>query len=130
MDAAGHLMTAPFALHRQRVPEGYRITVTTEGELTVAVARETNGGSAAASARIGRSGTFGVFDQVQTSPAHRRRGLGTALMDALPHRAADLGMTTGLLVGSDEGRALYEALGWTYRSDFPGAFRRHRATAL
>lgn len=129
MDAAGHLMTAPFTPHRSGVPEGYRITVTTEGELTVAVAWETNG-SPAASARLGRSGAFGVFDQVQTSPAHRRRGLGTALMDALSHRAVDLGMTTGLLVGSDEGRMLYEALGWTYRSDFPGAFRRRGATAL
>lgn len=128
MDAAGHLMTVPFAPRRARAPEGYRIEVATDGDLTVAVARDRSG--EAASARLGRSGEFGVFDQVTTAPAHRRRGLGTALMGALSDRALDLGMTTGLLVGSDDGRALYEALGWTYRSDFPGAFRKEDAAAI
>lgn len=121
-DAAGHLMTVPFAPCPAEAPEGYRIEVTTEGDLTVARALHRDG--EAASARLGRSGEFGVFDQVCTGPAHRRRGLGSAIMKALSNRALDLGMTTGLLVGSDEGRALYEALGWTYRSDFPGASRK------
>jgi hypothetical protein len=30
-------------------------------------------------------------------------------------------MRWGLLVGSDDGRALYEHLGWTFLADFPGA---------
>ncbi|WP_026923800.1 GNAT family N-acetyltransferase [Glycomyces arizonensis] len=122
-DDAGHLMTASLTPHRAEVPEGYRVEVTTEGELTVATVRDANG-EAAASARLGRSGEFGVFDQVQTSPAHRRRRLGTAVMRALSNRALELGMTVGLLVGTDTGRALYETLGWTFRSDFPGAFRK------
>jgi len=126
MDAAGHLMTVPFAPRPAEAPEDYRIEVTDEGDLTVA--RALHRGGEAASARLGRSGEFGVFDQVNTDPAHRRRGLGTAIMEALSNRALDLGMTTGLLVGSDEGRALYEALGWTYRSDFPGASRKETET--
>lgn len=128
MDDAGHLMTAPLEPRHTDVPEGYRIAVTTEGDLTVAVARDENGGTAG-SARLGRSGEFGVFDQVQTFPAHRRRGLGTALMRALSNRALDLGMRTGLLVGTDDGRALYETLGWAYRSDFPGAFLKEDGAA-
>ncbi|GAB3653877.1 GNAT family N-acetyltransferase [Glycomyces tarimensis] len=122
MKEAGHLMTTPFTPAAAEVPAGYRIEVTTEAELTVAVARDGDG-EAAASARLGRSGEFGVFDKVQTEVSHRRRGLGSTVMRALTSRAAELGMRTGLLVASDEGRALYERLGWTYRSDCPGAER-------
>ncbi|WP_051704459.1 GNAT family N-acetyltransferase [Glycomyces sp. NRRL B-16210] len=125
MDEAGHLMTAGFAPTAYRVPDGYRLAIETEGALTVARAFHRNG-DLAASARLGRSGEFGVFDKVVTAPAHRRRGLGLTLMRALSGHAAALGMTWGLLVGTDEGRALYEHLGWTRVSDFPGA-RSERA---
>ncbi|MCD0443238.1 GNAT family N-acetyltransferase [Glycomyces sp. A-F 0318] len=120
MDPAGHLMTTAFAPTAYAVPDDYRLTVETEGALTVARAFHRNG-DLAASARLGRSGGFGVFDKVVTAPAHQRRGLGSTLMRALSGNARALGMEWGLLVGSDEGRALYEHLGWTYVSDFPGA---------
>ncbi|HEX2145582.1 MAG TPA: GNAT family N-acetyltransferase [Glycomyces sp.] len=120
MGPAGHLMTAPFAPTPFTVADEYRLTVETEGGLTVARAFHANG-DLAASARLGRSGEFGVFDKVVTAPAHQRRGLGSTLMRALANHAFALGMRTGLLVGSDDGRALYEHLGWTYVSDFPGA---------
>lgn len=123
MDAAGHLMTTAFTAGRVDAPHGYVIEVETEGDRAVARARDEHG-EAAASAQLGRTGAFGVIDQVRTEPAHQRRGLGTALMSALSDRATELGATTGILVGTDAGRALYEALGWTYRSDFPGAFRK------
>nr|WP_255671948.1 GNAT family N-acetyltransferase [Glycomyces amatae] len=113
-------MTTAFAPTAYAVPDDYRLTVETEGALTVARAFHRNG-DLAASARLGRSGGFGVFDKVVTAPAHQRRGLGSTLMRALSGNARALGMEWGLLVGSDEGRALYEHLGWTYVSDFPGA---------
>jgi GNAT superfamily N-acetyltransferase len=120
MDDAGHLMTTGFAPSAYAVPDGYRLAVETEGPLTVARAFHFNG-DLAASARLGRSGEFGVFDKVVTAPAHQRRGLGSTLMRALSANAAALGMVWGLLVGTDDGRALYEHLDWTYVSDFPGA---------
>jgi GNAT superfamily N-acetyltransferase len=120
MDDAGHLMTVRFAPTRFDVPDGYRLTIETEGALTVARAFYDTG-DLAASARLGRTDAFGVFDKVVTSPAHQRRGLGSTLMRALSNHALGLGMTEGLLVGSDEGRALYEHLGWAFVSDFPGA---------
>lgn len=120
MDDAGHLMTTGFAPTKFTVPDGYRLNVETEGALTVArVLYDT--GDLAASARLGRSGEFGVFDKVVTSPAHQRRGLGSTLMRALSNHAVGLGMEWGLLVGSDDGRALYEHLGWTFVAGFPGA---------
>ena len=120
MDPAGHLMTASFVPTAYTVPDGYRLTVETEGALTVARAFHFNG-DLAASARLGRTGEFGVFDKVVTAPAHQRRGLGSTLMRALSGNAYSLGLRQGLLVGSDDGRALYEHLGWTFVSDFPGA---------
>jgi GNAT superfamily N-acetyltransferase len=120
MDEGGHLMATEFAFAKYAVPEGYRLSVETEGELTIARAFYDTG-DLAASARLGRTGDFGVFDKVVTVPAHQRRGLGSLLMRALSNHAIGLGMEWGLLVGSDEGRALYEHLGWSFVSDFPGA---------
>ena len=69
-------------------------------------------------ARIAAEGTAGVlandavFDAVETSPGHRRRGLGRHVMSALTTWAVDRGATTGLLAASADGAGLYTALGW------------------
>lgn len=127
LDDNGHLMAVAFARQPIEAPAGYRVQVAVIGELLVAAAYDADGNQAA-SARLGQTGEFGVFDKVITEPEHRRRGLGTAIMRALTDRALDLGMTHGILVGSDEGRGLYESIGWSYVSDFPGA-RRTTAVA-
>ncbi|MFG3340476.1 GNAT family N-acetyltransferase [Glycomyces sp. NPDC048151] len=120
MDDAGHLMTTEFTPTSYTVPEDYRLLLETEGPLTVARVFHSNG-DLASSARLGRDGEFGVFDKVVTAPAHQRRGLGSLMMRALTGSAHSQGMRFGLLVGSDDGRALYEHLGWHFVSDFPGA---------
>jgi GNAT superfamily N-acetyltransferase len=120
MDQGGHLMTVAFTQDPYTVPEDYRLLLETEGPLTVARVFHRNG-DLAASARLGRDGEFGVFDKVVTAPAHQRRGLGSLMMRALTCSAYAQGMRFGLLVGSDEGRALYEHLGWSFICDFPGA---------
>ena len=120
MDEGGHLMTVEFTQNHYAVPEDYRLLLESEGPLTVARVFHRNG-DLAASARLGRDGEFGVFDKVVTAPAHQRRGLGSLMMRALSGNAYAQGMRFGLLVGSDDGRALYEHLGWSFVSDFPGA---------
>lgn len=120
MDEGGHLMATVFEPAPYDVPAEYRLVVETDGPLTVARIFHANG-DLAASARLGRDGGFGVFDKVVTAPAHQRRGLGSTAMRALSGTAHALGMRFGLLVASDEGRALYEHLGWSFVSDFPGA---------
>ncbi|MDA1360363.1 GNAT family N-acetyltransferase [Glycomyces luteolus] len=120
MDEGGHLMAVAFGPAAYAVPEDYRLLLDTEGPLTVARVFHRNG-DLAASARLGRDGEFGVFDKVVTAPAHQRRGLGSLMMRALTVSAYAQGMRFGLLVGSDDGRALYEHLGWSFVSDFPGA---------
>lgn len=54
-----------------------------------------------------------VLDRVETDDAHRRRGLGGAVVHALVDEARRRGATRGLLVASTDGAGLYESLGWT-----------------
>lgn len=71
------------------------------------------------SERVAAEGTLAIddgwatFDQVETLPTHRRRGLGRHVMTALSARAVAGGAARGILVASADGRALYESLGWT-----------------
>jgi len=68
--------------------------------------------------RVAAEGTAGVletdavFDAVETSPGHRRLGLGRHVMGALTTWAVDQGATNGLLAASADGAGLYRSLGW------------------
>ncbi len=66
----------------------------------------------AAEGTVGVLGTDAVIDAVETSPAHRRLGLGRHVMIALSTWANDHGATTGLLAASADGEGLYRSLGW------------------
>lgn len=69
-------------------------------------------GQLAARAQVGMAGPHAVFDQVVTEEAHRRLGLGRHAMALLAEAARAHGAATGLLVATEDGRALYTALGW------------------
>ena len=62
-----------------------------------------------------------VVDQIETCPGHRRRGLGRLVMGLLADAALDAGATTGVLGATDDGRALYAALGWHSHGPLSGA---------
>ncbi|MEU8683259.1 GNAT family N-acetyltransferase [Streptomyces sp. NPDC048611] len=118
------------------LPSGYRLEVVDEGAGVYEARVHTGSGPAlAASGRAalttgaagGRPAPYApsvVFDMIGTEPAHRRRGLGRAVMDALARRAVERGARQGVLVASPEGRALYEAMGWRVRSPVTAAGRR------
>lgn len=69
-------------------------------------------GVTAASGKLVVHGNCAIFDQIETAPAHRRRGLGRAVMAALDQMARQAGVQERLLVATDEGRDLYAQLGW------------------
>jgi GNAT superfamily N-acetyltransferase len=96
---------------RVNVPDGYLVDVDLTGHL-VRLSVRTAAGDLAASAQLAVADDCAVPDKVETSTAHRRRGLGGAMMTALGDAAADLGARRGLLMASTEGRALYNSLGW------------------
>ncbi|GAA4905135.1 FR47-like protein [Stackebrandtia albiflava] len=121
MDTAGYLMTTTFRPVGHACPDPYRLETATEDSVTVAVVRDGEG-HVAASGRLAHAGHFGIVDRVVTEPVHRRRGLGRLVIRALEDHAAAAGMRVGVLVATEEGRALYLSLGWRVRSDVPGAF--------
>jgi GNAT superfamily N-acetyltransferase len=69
-------------------------------------------GDLAASGTMGIYGLDATADRILTAPAHRRHGLGSAVMSALAETAVDAGARHGLLVASEAGQRLYTALGW------------------
>ncbi|NRG39333.1 GNAT family N-acetyltransferase [Rathayibacter sp. VKM Ac-2835] len=79
----------------------------------VAHARIEVEGEIAARGQAALSGGDVVFDRIETTPRFRRRGLGGLVMTGLSAWAAENGATTGLLMASVGGRALYTSLGWT-----------------
>jgi GNAT superfamily N-acetyltransferase len=115
LEPRGYLMThdgapAPSA----SLPPGYRIDVSRQGPAFAATIFSEDG-TIAASGFAAEHGRAFVFDRIITHPAHRRRGLGKALMSALGARQRSAN-TTRVLVATEEGRALYSSIGWTVAS--------------
>ena len=81
-----------------------------------AIARYADG-SLAARGVLGLHGSVAVYDQIVTEARFARRGLGSAIMAELGRLATRRGVTTRLLVATADGKALYERLGWSLRSD-------------
>lgn len=98
------------------IPSGYRIDVLSDKAVS-SVRIVTEDGTVAASGHAAEWGGVFIVDRIATDAAHRRRGLGTALMAAL-------GATQGshsarrVLVATAEGRALYATLGWAVLSPY------------
>ncbi|MFJ3876780.1 GNAT family N-acetyltransferase [Streptomyces sp. NPDC090077] len=123
---AGFLMAAPPHTARTgpapRIADGYRLDTWTRGGVARVLVR-TADGAFAARGQAGLTGSAFVVDQVETDPAHQRRGLGRVMMRALADAAAAEGATEGVLVATPEGRALYETMGWQLLSPLTGAVR-------
>ncbi|MFE2145320.1 GNAT family N-acetyltransferase [Streptomyces sp. NPDC059456] len=123
-DDEGFLMSAPLRAAAAGAPEGYRVRTWTRGGVTrVLVA--TRDGALAARGQVAVPGPGGtaVFDQVETSAAHRRKGLGSLVMRTLGNAAAASGSPAAVLAATTEGRALYESLGWRTHGPLTSLFR-------
>ena len=103
----------------RRLPDGYVIEVKHAGAvLEVRIMSET--GDLAASGFAAETGGVFVYDQIVTQPEHRRRGLGHVLMRTL-HDARQHPGNPELLVATEDGRALYETIGWKTISPYSTA---------
>ncbi|MBB6037776.1 GNAT family N-acetyltransferase [Phytomonospora endophytica] len=96
---------------KRRPAEGYTVATTVDGPLIRAAVTAPDG-TAAASGLMAVAGTDAVAHGIQTDEAHRRRGLGGAVMTALGEAATARGATTGLLIASAAGEGLYRSMGW------------------
>jgi ribosomal protein S18 acetylase RimI-like enzyme len=109
-----------------RTPDGYALTTETRAGVTFVRVLSADG-ALAARGQVALAGESAVVDQVETDPAHQRRGLGSLVMRTLANDAVARGASRGVLGASVEGRALYEVLGWQVRAPLAGFV--YRATA-
>lgn len=97
--------------HPQPPTSSYEVEIGSEGPLEY-VRILASDGTVAARGMMAIVGNDAVMHDIQTDPAHRRRGLGSVVMGALSRRAVERGATSGLLMATVEGVHLYRKLGW------------------
>jgi len=105
------------------VPAGYSVDVDDAAAATGCghVRVVAPDGTLAASGHVAMGERLAIYDRIGTEPAHQRRGLGRAVMHALQALARAHGRHEGVLVATDQGRALYESLSWRLHSPWAGA---------
>ncbi|MEI5685968.1 GNAT family N-acetyltransferase [Sphingomonas kyungheensis] len=91
------------------LPMDYRLSVTRRGAVMHAVITTDDGAAAASGYAAQHDGIF-VYDRIVVGDAHRRRGLGRALMLALGAQADPAARQ--VLTATQMGAALYATLGW------------------
>ena len=100
--------------------DGYQLSLSTSGPVTDAELRDMDG-QLAARGRVAHSDGIATFDQIVTEPAHQRKGLGRVIMATLGQQSIAQGASVGVLVATEQGRSLYQALGWTLVSPVTAA---------
>jgi GNAT superfamily N-acetyltransferase len=90
---------------------GYTVGCAASGPLLSVELRAADG-ELAASGHAVVTRAYATFDRIITAEAHRRRGLGRLIMQALTAQCLQRGARYGVLVATEQGRQLYQALGW------------------
>ncbi|CAM5492856.1 GNAT family N-acetyltransferase [Novosphingobium sp. FGD1] len=103
----------------RRLADGYRIEAKRVGMVFEARIFSEIGALAASGYAAETRGVV-IYDRIVTEPEHRRKGLGHALMLTL-HDARQHPSSPELLVATEDGRALYSALGWETISPYSTA---------
>ncbi|MCW3466626.1 GNAT family N-acetyltransferase [Chitinophaga nivalis] len=109
----GFLMTCSLPMSAKNIglPDGYLLAMKEEAPAFI-VKILTIEGDTAATGRLVFVDDIVVYDRIETVPEHRRKGLATIVLLALENLALSRGITTGVLVATEAGKALYETLGW------------------
>ena len=100
-------------------PSGYRVAIERSGPVTAVRISGADGEHAAHGFAAETDRAF-VYDRIVVADAHRRRGLGRAVMTTLGRERTDPDVPE-LLVATDDGRALYETLGWAVLAPYSTA---------
>jgi GNAT superfamily N-acetyltransferase len=119
LHAPSYLMRASEKQFERPVAAGYTIETNRNGAVVEARVRSDTGELAASGYAAETQDVF-IYDRIVTTPQHRRKGLGSAVMAAL-HRAKQHQDIPELLVATEDGRALYATLGWQTISPYATA---------
>jgi ribosomal protein S18 acetylase RimI-like enzyme len=105
------LMSIGLRDHPQPATTSYDLATRSEGPLEYVRVLAADG-TIAAQGMASIVDNVAVMHDIQTDPAHRRRGLGSVVMGELSRRAVERGAESGLLMATVEGVHLYRSLGW------------------
>lgn len=115
----GYLMLAGKDIGDRPLPEGFRTEAAWDGSV-LRIQIKTEAGEIAAQGYAVETPEVSIYDRIVTEPHHRRRGLGAALIQSLRGALSASGKPE-VLVATEDGKALYLALGWTILSPFSTA---------
>ncbi|MGG6893078.1 MULTISPECIES: GNAT family N-acetyltransferase [Rhizobium] len=119
LHAPCYFMRANGVHPKRPLAQGYEIDIRRVGS-AVEVRVFSDTGLLAASGYGAETEDVFVYDRIATDPAHRRKGLGNAVMTALQGAKASPTVPE-LLVATEDGRALYTTLGWKTISPYSTA---------
>lgn len=111
IESPRYLMRCDAPMPAAALPADYTVEQAHRHGATLLRVRDADG-AVAASGQLVIDGACAVFDQIETAPAQRRRGLGRSVMGLLDQLARQANVTERLLVATAAGRALYLHLGW------------------
>lgn len=119
VEQTGSLMACDEPMPARAVPAHYRLDMQQDAGVIRCSIRAADGSLAASGFAVETDGVF-AFDRIVTEEAHRRRGLGAALVTALAD-ARHNSRGRFVLVATPAGRLLYESLGWSVLSPYSTA---------
>lgn len=109
----GYMMSCfgPMNIPDPYLPDGYHIECTHYNS-TYAVKIIAANGEQASVGRVVLVDDLAVYDRIVTEEKHKRKGLASFLMKELEELALSKGISRNFLVATEEGKHLYEVLGW------------------
>jgi GNAT superfamily N-acetyltransferase len=117
-----HLMTAAIAPQPDRpLAAGYYAAATNRAPVLHAVIKD-GSGRIVASGRLVLIGRYGIVDEINTEPDHRRRRLATRIVADLMQMGSLAGAKIGLLVATSDGHGLYAKMGWEVHCPYTSAY--------
>lgn len=113
----GYMMSCVFPMNIPKVslPDSYEVKFHSYNS-TILIKIMTKNGTLASTGRVVIVDDLAVYDRVSTEENHKRKGLATLVIKELERIALSKGVRKNLLVATEEGKLLYESLGWTVYS--------------
>lgn len=115
----GYMMScvSPMNIPGKCLPQGYQIEFTSSGSTSI-VKIMTKNGELASIGRLVIVDGLAVYDRIFTEENHKRKGLATILMGELEKIAVSKNTYRNFLVATEQGKLLYQTLGWEIFSPY------------
>lgn len=113
LQSQGYMMTCfhPMEFPETSLAEGYHLEFS-EYNTTFVIRIVAENGELASIGRVSLIDDCAIYDRIITEKNHQRKGLARFLLKELEKIALSKGCPNNLLVATDEGKLLYETLGW------------------